>query len=160
MCCVFRRCVCTCLCVLLWCVWCVICVCCLLLSCVCDCVCMWVWYRTWCPRGPMDKASAYEAGDCGFESRRRLLFCCRPCIMRIMYRHAVVDELGVLGYMALLHRARCRCQSITTPDVSAGCSRLSALVRFVTAFSHVRTHVRCMTFHSRLQPPSYLPLLM
>ena len=24
------------------------------------------------PRGPMDKASAYEAGDCGFESRRRL----------------------------------------------------------------------------------------
>lgn len=25
-----------------------------------------------CPRGPMDKASAYEAGDCGFESRRRL----------------------------------------------------------------------------------------
>jgi hypothetical protein len=27
----------------------------------------------WCPRGPMDKASAYEAGDCGFESRRRLL---------------------------------------------------------------------------------------
>uniref|UniRef100_A0AAV1UI33 Uncharacterized protein n=1 Tax=Peronospora matthiolae TaxID=2874970 RepID=A0AAV1UI33_9STRA len=22
----------------------------------------------------MDKASAYEAGDCGFESRRRLLF--------------------------------------------------------------------------------------
>lgn len=27
-----------------------------------------------CPRGPMDKASAYEAGDCGFESRRRLSF--------------------------------------------------------------------------------------
>ena len=26
------------------------------------------------PRGPMDKASAYEAGDCGFESRRRLPF--------------------------------------------------------------------------------------
>ena len=25
-----------------------------------------------CPRGPMDKASAYEAGDCGFESRRGL----------------------------------------------------------------------------------------
>ena len=28
--------------------------------------------RRTCPRGPMDKASAYEAGDCGFESRRRL----------------------------------------------------------------------------------------
>lgn len=26
----------------------------------------------WCLRGPMDKASAYEAGDCGFESRRGL----------------------------------------------------------------------------------------
>ena len=26
------------------------------------------------PRDPMDKASAYEAVDCGFESRRRLAF--------------------------------------------------------------------------------------
>ena len=62
-------------------VWC-ICVCCrcervvycvFLVRCVvmflvvrCSCSC--------CPRGPMDKASAYEAGDCGFESRRRLSF--------------------------------------------------------------------------------------
>ena len=24
----------------------------------------------YCPRGPMDKASDYESGDCGFESHR------------------------------------------------------------------------------------------
>jgi Ca2+/Na+ antiporter len=33
---------------------------------------LYVWYVVWCLRGPMDKASAYEAGDCGFESRRGL----------------------------------------------------------------------------------------
>lgn len=52
--------------VMLWCVCGLSSVC----GCVCDedgvfCVCR-------CPRGPMDKASAYEAGDCGFESRRGL----------------------------------------------------------------------------------------
>ena len=38
------------------------------------CVVVWVVDASCCPRGPMDKASAYEAGDCGFESRRRLSF--------------------------------------------------------------------------------------
>ena len=39
-----------------------------------------------CPRGPMDKASAYEAGDCGFESRRRLsLLLLKPIFMHRFY---------------------------------------------------------------------------
>ena len=70
-CCCLRACVCcVCVCVVVW-----LCVCCAL------CVCGWFVYVCVvcvrvlvCPRGPMDKASAYEAGDCGFESRRRLSF--------------------------------------------------------------------------------------
>ena len=44
---------------------------------LCERVCMLLFvcvHGIVCPRGPMDKASAYEAGDCGFESRRRLSF--------------------------------------------------------------------------------------
>ena len=54
-------------------------VCCLLFVVCCGCVvchlcgCVCGVHPSWCLRGPMDKASAYEAGDCGFESRRRLL---------------------------------------------------------------------------------------
>ena len=43
-----------------------------------------------CPRGPMDKASAYEAGDCGFESRRRLsLLPLKPIFMPPFYTTTV-----------------------------------------------------------------------
>ena len=47
------------------------CVCVFVRRCARICLCV-VLVPTWCPRGPMDKASAYEAGDCGFESRRGL----------------------------------------------------------------------------------------
>ena len=52
----------------------VVCVCVCGSCCVFVICCLCVFVCSCCPRGPMDKASAYEAGDCGFESRRRLSF--------------------------------------------------------------------------------------
>ena len=45
-------------------------------------------------RGLMDKASASQAGDCGFESRRRFVHAFCPCILTIVRASACVRLLA------------------------------------------------------------------
>jgi hypothetical protein len=93
--------------------------------CVCACVRCYIYcgvHPSWCPRGPMDKASAYEAGDCGFESRRGLFlfFCCST-------RHLTTHLRPSLRYAPW---------PIDTPGGTSTLIRLSAQVTTCQAVTH------------------------
>lgn len=76
------------------------------------------------PRGPMDKASAYGAGDCRFESCRGhyLRRSSARQVVGLAWMVAATVSSGTRGYGATAARL--------TPDQKVGSSNLSALMLF------------------------------
>jgi hypothetical protein len=101
----------------------------------------------------MDKASAYEAGDCGFESRRRLLFCQTPTLPSNRAFLPSIDWSGrstplplVLTALESTSDTGISCPMMSTRSTTSTCAgnQISAGQSFATSSSRAIKSVRLL----------------